>query len=238
MSKAKSGRQKGKSSKGTGARELTVKVKTAKGRKLSSTRWLQRQLNDPYVVAAKKDGYRSRAAYKLIEIDEKFNLLKPGMTVVDLGCAPGGWAQFASKKVKSETGQNLVVGIDLLHVDPIPGVELIEGDFMEDDAPDIIKKALGGAGVDIVMSDMAASSTGHKQTDHLRIMGLCEVALDFAIEVLNPDGSFLAKVLQGGTENELLTTMKRDFSVVKHVKPKASRADSSESYVFATGFRG
>lgn len=223
--------------KGSGARDLTVKVKTARGRKLSSTKWLQRQLNDPYVAAAKRDGYRSRAAYKLLEIDDKYHLLKPAMNVVDLGCAPGGWAQVAAKRVKSDMGEGQVIGIDLLEVEPITGVEMIQGDFMDDDAPDKLIAMLGGKKANIVMSDMAAASTGHKQTDHLRIIGLCEVALDFAVNILDEKGIFLAKVLQGGTENDLLTLMKQNFAIVRHVKPKASRADSSELYVLATGFK-
>lgn len=226
-----------KSSKGKGARDLSVKVKTAKGRKLSSTRWLQRQLNDPYVAAAKRDGYRSRAAYKLIEIDEKYSLLKPGMTVVDLGAAPGGWCQVSANAVKSESGDGRVIGIDLLEMDPIPGVHLFQLDFTDDDAPQRLVEALEGKKANAVISDMAASATGHRQTDHLRIMGLCEMAYDFAREVLEQDGFFLAKVLQGGTENELLGLLKRDFKSVRHVKPKASRQDSAESYVLATGFR-
>ncbi len=230
-----------KSKGGAGARDLHVKVKTARGRKLSSTKWLQRQLNDPYVAAAKRDGYRSRAAYKLLEIDDKYRLLKPGMNVVDLGCAPGGWAQIAAKRVKADNekskDQGKVVGIDLLEMDPIQGVHFIHGDFTDDDAPDNLIEIFEGGKTNIVMSDMAAAATGHKPTDHLRIIGLCEMALDFAQNVLDKDGVFLAKVLQGGTENDLLNMMKRDFSVVRHVKPKASRADSSELYVLATGFR-
>lgn len=237
-----------------GERNLSVKVRTARGRKLSSTRWLQRQLNDPYVAAAKRDGYRSRAAYKLLEIDDKYHLLKPGMTVLDLGAAPGGWTQIAVERVKSakteqasgKAGHGHVIGIDLLEIDPIIGSILLEKDFMDDDAPQMLMAAIeeshGGKKledqrcVDLVMSDMAASSTGHKQTDHLRIMGLCEVALDFAEKVLRENGAFLAKVLQGGTQNDLLNLMKRNFKTVRHVKPKASRADSSELYVLATGF--
>ncbi len=229
-----SGRGKG----GAGARDLHVKVKTARGRKISSTKWLQRQLNDPYVVAAKRDGYRSRAAYKLLEIDDKYKILKPGQNVIDLGCAPGGWAQIAEKRVKATAGEGKVAGIDLLDMEPIAGVHFIQGDFTDDDAPENLMNYFDGQKANIVMSDMAAAATGHKQTDHLRIIGLCEIALDFAQNVLDKDGVFLAKVLQGGTENELLNLMKRDFSVVRHVKPKASRADSSELYVLATGFRG
>ncbi len=237
MTKSKPPGNKGKSSNRSGARDLTVKVKTAKGRKLSSTKWLQRQLNDPYVTAAKRDGYRSRAAYKLIEIDDKFHLLQSGFCVVDLGCAPGGWSQVAAKRVKSVDELGKVIGIDLTQVDPIPGVELIQDDFMSSEAPETIISVLNGKKADLVMSDMAAASTGHKQTDHLRIMGLCEAALEFSLEILEEGGGFLAKVLQGGTENDLLNSMKYHFKTVRHVKPKASRSDSSELYVFAKGFR-
>lgn len=225
-----------------GERALKVRVRTANKRKLSSTRWLERQLNDPYVAAAKREGYRSRAAYKLKEIDEKYKLLHPGDVVVDLGAAPGGWSQVAIERVKSTEGQGKsegqVVGIDISEMDPIPGVTLLHADFMEDDAPQALIDALGGKRANAVLSDMAAPATGHRQTDHLRIMGLCETALAFAIEVLAPEGVFLCKVLQGGTANELLATMKQNFAVVRHVKPKASRADSAELYVLATGFRG
>jgi 23S rRNA (uridine2552-2'-O)-methyltransferase len=220
---------------------LKVRVKTARKRTLSSTLWLQRQLNDPLVAQAKRDGWRSRAAYKLIEMDERYNLLKPGMRVVDLGAAPGGWAQVAAKKVKSEDGKGRdkgrVVGIDLLDVDAIPGVEFTIMDFLEEDAPDRLRAMLGGP-ADAVMSDMAANATGHRQTDHLRIVALAELAAEFACEVLAPGGFFVAKVLQGGTESQLLTRLKRDFATVRHVKPAASRKDSAELYVLATGFRG
>ena len=221
---------------GDGSRKLTVRVKTAKGRKTSSTRWLQRQLNDPYVQAAKDKGYRSRAAFKLLEIDEKHHLLKPGGRVVDLGAAPGGWSQVAAAAVKSETGQGKVVGVDITEVEPIPGVELMQLDFMEAGADDKVKQVLGGT-ADIVLSDMAAPATGHRQTDHLRIMALCEAAAYFAIDVLAEGGTFCAKVLQGGAEGELLTLLKKHFAKVRHFKPKASRADSAEMYVLATGFR-
>jgi 23S rRNA (uridine2552-2'-O)-methyltransferase len=238
----KSPDDKGKQRGPGGERALKVRVRTANKRKLSSTRWLERQLNDPYVAAAKRDGYRSRAAYKLLEIDEKYKLLHPGDVVVDLGAAPGGWSQVAAERVKSIEGkgekQGQVVGIDISEMDPIPGVTLLHADFMDDDAPQALIDALGGKRANAVLSDMAAPATGHKQTDHLRIMGLCETALAFAIEVLAPEGVFLCKVLQGGTANELLTTMKQNFAVVRHVKPKASRADSAELYVLATGFRG
>lgn len=221
-----------------GKRNLKVKVKSARGRKLSSTMWLQRQLNDPYVKRAKDEGLRARAAFKLTEMDDQFDLIKPGMVIVDLGAAPGGWSQVAAKRAKSEEGKGQVVAIDISEMEPIAGVDIIHMDFMEDEAPDELKKALKGNAADIVMSDMAAPSTGHKQTDHLRIIGLAEAALDFAIEVLKPEGAFLAKVLQGGTEHELLALMKKHFKKTRHVKPDASRADSSELYVMATGFKG
>ncbi|WNK01319.1 RlmE family RNA methyltransferase [Thalassospiraceae bacterium LMO-JJ14] len=220
--------------KGTGNRGLHTRVKTAKGRRLSSTRWLQRQLNDPYVIEAKKLGYRSRAAFKLIELDDKFHFLSKGAKIIDLGAAPGGWTQVAMQRI-GDKGH--VVGIDLQEMEAIPGADMIEGDFLDDDAPDRLKELLGGA-ADIVLSDMAASSTGHPQTDHLRIMGLLEVAVDFAADVLKPGGTFVGKVLQGGTENELLAALKRDFRTVKHAKPPASRSDSAEVYVVAMGFRG
>lgn len=216
---------------------LKTRVKTARKRTLSSTLWLERQLNDPYVAQAKRDGWRSRAAYKLIEIDERFKLLKPGMRVLDLGAAPGGWAQVAAKKVRADDPRGgRVVGIDLLEMDPIPGVELSQMDFLEPDAPDRLKAMLGGP-ADAVISDMAANATGHRQTDHLKIVALAELAAEFAIEVMAPGGFFLAKVLQGGTENELLARLKRAFTTVRHVKPAASRANSAELYVLATGFR-
>ncbi|MBO6946789.1 MAG: RlmE family RNA methyltransferase [Rhodospirillales bacterium] len=220
--------------KGAGNRGLHTRVKTAKGRRLSSTRWLQRQLNDPYVQEAKRLGYRSRAAFKLIELDDKFRFLKKGAKVIDLGAAPGGWTQVAMARI-GDGGH--VIGIDLQEMEGIPGADLIQGDFLDDDAPDRLKALLGGQ-ADIVLSDMAAASTGHPQTDHLRIMGLLEVAADFAADVLAPGGTFVGKVLQGGTENELLAALKRDFKTVKHAKPPASRSDSAEIYVVATGFRG
>jgi len=209
-------------------------VKTANKRSLSSQKWLERQLNDPYVARAKREGYRSRAAYKLLEIDEKYHLLKPGQRVVDLGAAPGGWSQIAARKVGPK---GKVVGIDLLPIDPMPGVDFIQLDFLDESAPGKLIDMLGGP-ADVVMSDMAANTTGHKKTDHLRIMGLAEAAIYFAREILAPGGIFIAKVFQGGTESELLADLKRDFSVVRHVKPAASRADSAELYVMATGFRG
>lgn len=225
------GKQRGK---GTGNRGLHTRVKTAKGRRLSSTRWLQRQLNDPYVQEAKRLGYRSRAAFKLIELDDKFGFLKKNAKVIDLGAAPGGWTQVAMERI-GEGGH--VIGIDLLEMEAIPGADLIQGDFLDDDAPERLNALLGGQ-ADVVLSDMAAASTGHPQTDHLRIMGLLEVAADFAADVLAPGGAFVGKVLQGGTENELLAVLKRDFKTVKHAKPPASRSDSAEVYVVATGFRG
>lgn len=207
------------------------KIKTAKGRKTSSTRWIERQLNDPYVTKAKQLGYRSRAAFKLQEIDEKYKILKPGMVVVDLGAAPGGWCQIAMEKKCAR-----VVAIDLLEMDEIPGVMFWQQDFMADDAPDKLKEALGGK-ADLVMSDMAHNTTGHRDTDHLKIMALVEAAYDFATEILKPGGTFVAKVFQGGTEGELLTRIKREFTVVRHVKPPASRSESAEVYLLATGFR-
>jgi 23S rRNA (uridine2552-2'-O)-methyltransferase len=235
----------GKGSRGTGgargargARNLSVRVKTAKGRKLASTRWLQRQLNDPYVEAAKREGYRSRAAFKLAEIDDKHRLLKPGMTVLDLGAAPGGWSQIAAARIGAGEGKGRVIAVDLAAIEPVPGVEALVLDMNEPESGDRIKEALGGARADVVLSDMAASSTGHRQTDHLRIVALAESALDIAEEVLKPGGAFLAKVLQGGADKTLLARLKTGFAQVKHVKPKASRADSAEVYVLATGFRG
>ncbi len=219
-----------------GAREgsLKVRVKTSRKRTISSTLWLQRQLNDPYVLRAKKEGLRSRAAYKLIEMDERYHLLKTGQKILDLGAAPGGWAQYAVKKVGPK---GRVIGIDLLDIDPIAGVEFTIMDFLDEDAPDRLKTMLGGL-ADGVMSDMAANTTGHKKTDHLKIIGLAELAIHFATEVLAPGGFFVAKVFQGGTEGDLLTLLKRDFKTVRHVKPEASRAGSAELYVLATGFRG
>jgi 23S rRNA (uridine2552-2'-O)-methyltransferase len=215
-------------------RSLTVRVKSAGKRSVSSTRWLERQLNDPYVAEAKKQGYRSRAAFKLLQIDDKYHVLKPGAKVVDLGAAPGGWSQVAADRV-GEHGT--VIGIDLLPIDPIPGADLIQMDFMDEAAPDELKRRLGGH-ASVVLSDMAASSTGHAQTDHLKIMLLAETAYDFAKDVLAKGGVFIAKVLQGGATGELLKLLKRDFAEVKHVKPPASRSDSAEIYVVALGFRG
>lgn len=219
-----------------GSRELKVRVKTGKSRSLSSKLWLERQLNDPYVARAKREGLRSRAAFKLIELDDKYHVLKPGGRVVDLGAAPGGWSQVAAKRVGALDGKGRVIAIDLLDMPAIPGVEFMQIDFLDPKTPDILKSSLDGL-ADVVLSDMAANATGHRQTDHLRIMDLVEMAAMFAHEVLKPGGAFLAKVLQGGTEATLLAGLKRDFTTVKHVKPKASRADSAELYVLATGFR-
>jgi 23S rRNA (uridine2552-2'-O)-methyltransferase len=222
--------------KGSGARELKVRVKTGKGRKLSSKLWLDRQLNDPYVARAKREGMRSRAAYKLSEIDDKAHFLKKGSRVVDLGAAPGGWSQVAAKRVNAPK-QGRVIAIDLLEIDPLPGVEFTQLDFLDPAAPDQLKVMLGGL-ADIVLSDMAANATGHRKTDHIKIVALVEAAYEFAREVLAPGGTFLAKVLQGGTEASLLGPLKRDFTTVKHIKPSASRSDSAELYLLALGFRG
>lgn len=219
------------------ARRLATRVKTARGRKTSSTRWLERQLNDPYVAEAQRLGYRSRAAFKLIELDEKFGLLRKGIRVLDLGAAPGGWTQICARRLDSEREGPPVVGMDLKAIDPIPGAILMQHDFMADDAPELLRAALGGP-VDLVLSDMSPSTTGHKATDHLRIMALSEAAAHFAIEVLAPEGSFVAKVFQGGAENDLLTMLKQAFAKVRHFKPPSSRAESAETYVIATGFRG
>jgi 23S rRNA (uridine2552-2'-O)-methyltransferase len=218
-------------------RSLKTRVKTARKRSLASTLWLERQLNDPYVARAKAEGYRSRAAFKLLEIDSRYHILKRGQKVVDLGAAPGGWSQVAAAKVGATEGAGKVFGIDLLPVETIPGVDFRQLDFLIPEAPQILTEWLGGP-ADVVLSDMAGNATGHKKTDQLRIIGLVELAADFAAEILAPGGSFLAKVLQGGTETNLLATLKRQFAEVKHVKPKASRADSSELYVLAMGFRG
>ena len=209
------------------------RVRTAKGRKDSSTRWLERQLNDPYVRRAKAENYRSRAAYKLLELDERFGLLKGASAVVDLGIAPGGWSQV----VRRRSPKASVVGIDLLPTDPIDGVEILQMDFLDEDAPQRLKEALGGP-ADIVLSDMAANTVGHQQTDHLRTMALVEAGLEFATEVLRPGGAYVAKVLAGGADNQLVAEMKRHFTTVKHAKPPASRKDSSEWYVVAQGFKG
>ncbi len=226
-----------KASKGSGGRELKTRVKTGKSRSLSSKIWLERQLNDPYVARAKREGFRSRAVFKLMEIDDKAKFLKPGARVIDLGAAPGGWSQLAAQRVRSTDGKGRVVAIDILDMGPVPGVDFMILDFLDPAAPDILKDRLGGP-ADVVLSDMAANATGHRKTDHLKIVALVEAAAAFAAEVLKPGGAFLAKVLQGGTEGDLLAMLKRDFASVKHVKPAASRQDSSELYVLATGFRG
>ena len=216
-----------------GMRQVHTKVKTARGRKRSSTKWLQRQLNDPYVQMAQRDGYRSRAAYKIIEIDDKFNIFNPDKSVVDLGAAPGGWTQVAVQRTKGAK----VVGIDLQEIEPIVGSTLIQYDFTDDHALTLLEDALQSQKVDIVLSDMASPSCGHAQTDHIRIMALCELAFDFAKHNLNEEGAFVAKILQGGAEKELLDDLKKHFKVVKHFKPNSSRKDSAEMYVVATGFR-
>jgi 23S rRNA (uridine2552-2'-O)-methyltransferase len=221
-----------------GRRGLTVRVKTAKGRKLASTRWLQRQLNDPYVEEAKRQGYRSRAAFKLIEIDDRHRLLKTGGVVIDLGAAPGGWCQVAAPRVKAAQGNGKIIAADLTDIEPVPGVTFMQVDVTDADAGQMIRDALGGARADVVLSDMAASSTGHRQTDHLRVIALAESALEIAEDVLKPGGAYLAKVLQGGASGELLDRLRRSFAKVTHVKPKASRQDSAEVYVLGTGFRG
>ena len=232
----------GENTSGRGQRDLKVKVKSARGRRMSSTLWLQRQLNDPYVKRAQADGYRGRAAYKILELDDKFRFLVPGARVVDLGCAPGGWCQVATKRVnamgdRAGKRQGTILGIDLQQVEPIAGCELHVLDFLDDGADDKVKGWLGGQ-ADVVMSDMAASSSGHKQTDHLRIMALCEAAAYFAFDVLDEGGTFVAKVLAGGAEGDLQKLLKQQFTKVHNVKPPASRSDSSEKFVVATGFRG
>ena len=242
MSGGKSGGGGGGGPSGRGARELKTRVKTAKGRRLSSTRWLERQLNDPYVQRARREGYRGRAAFKLLEIDEKHPFLKTGACIVDLGCAPGGWLQVAVARTNADGAKpnrprGRVLGVDLQEVAPLAGCELMVLDFLDEGADDAVKAALGGE-ADCVLSDMAASSSGHRATDHLRIIALCEAAAQFATEVLKPGGTFLAKTLQGGSEADLLATLKREFQTVRHIKPPASRKDSAEMYVLATGFRG
>lgn len=222
-----------KSGGGSGRGGLHVRVKTAKKRSVSSTRWLQRQLNDPYVRRAQAEGYRSRAAYKLIEIDEKFGLLKKARAVVDLGITPGGWSQV----VRKTSPRAKIAGIDLLECEPIEGVEILQMDFMDDAAPAALMEALGSA-PDLVISDMAANTVGHPQTDHLRTIGLAETAADFAVQNLQPGGAFIAKVFAGGADRELLTLLKRHFTTVKHAKPPASRKGSPETFVIAQGFKG
>lgn len=241
--KGKSGRgakAKGGSAQGPsgGQRDLNVRLKTARSRTASSQRWLERQLNDPYVAAAKRAGYRSRAAYKLIEIDDKHRFLKPGGRVVDLGAAPGGWSQIAAERVQAIGGRGQVVAIDILDMEPVAGVESATLDFMADGAEAWLKSKLKGGAADVVLSDMAAPTVGHTKTDHLRIMMLAEAAAHFAADVLAPGGAFLCKVFQGGTERELLDFLKQRFATVRHVKPPASRSDSAELYVLATGFKG
>jgi 23S rRNA (uridine2552-2'-O)-methyltransferase len=231
-----------KGSSGRGQRELRVRVKTAKGRKLSSTLWLERQLNDPYVARARAEGYRGRAAFKLSEIDDRFGFLRPGARVVDLGCAPGGWLQVAVDRVNARgeragKAQGRVIGVDLQPTDTLAGAEVHQLDFLADGAEAEVKGWLGGA-ADVVLSDMAPAASGHRQTDHLRIVALCEAAADFALDVLAPGGTFVAKVLAGGAESGLQTMLKQAFAKVANVKPPASRSDSAEKYVVATGFRG
>jgi len=233
---------KSRSGPGGGSRQLHVRLKQARKHRPSSQRWLERQLNDPYVAAAKREGWRSRAAFKLAEIDDKHRFLKPGGRVVDLGAAPGGWSQIAAERVQSVAGKGQlkgqVVAIDISEMEPLPGVEVLHLDFTGEDAEARLKARLREGRADVVLSDMAAPTTGHTGTDHVRIMGLAEAAAHFALDVLVPGGAFLAKVLQGGTERELLDLLKRSFATVRHVKPPASRADSAELYVLATGFRG
>jgi 23S rRNA (uridine2552-2'-O)-methyltransferase len=237
-SKSDGGGKGGRSSLSGGQRQLRTSVKTAHKRSASSARWLERQLNDPYVTASKREGLRSRAAFKLREIDARYNFLKSGQRIIDLGAAPGGWSQVASERVKANGGKGQVVAIDYLNFEPIPGVEIFELDFTDPTAEDLLKSRLRGGRADVVLSDMAAPTIGHAKTDHIRIMGLAETAAAFAADVLEEGGVFLCKVLQGGTERDLLDMLKRDFKVVRHVKPPASRAESSELYVLATGFRG
>ena len=227
------GKKSGAGSSVPTGRHATVRVKTARGRTVSQQRWLQRQLNDPYVVEAKKRGYRSRAAFKLLQLDVLFRVLKPSARVLDLGAAPGGWTQVSVERSKG----GVVIGIDLTPVDPIAGATVLAKDFYDEDAPAVLTKLLDGP-ADVVLSDMAAAATGETQVDHMRIMGLAETAHDFARSVLKPGGTFVAKVLRGGTERSLLDRLKKDFVKVRHVKPEASRADSAEMYVVATGFRG
>jgi len=222
---------------GDGARPLAVKVRRARRRKPSSTEWLTRQLNDPYVAEAHRLGYRSRAAFKLIQLDDRYHLLKPGGRVVDLGCAPGGWTQIAAHRVGAVKGRGAIAGIDLLPTEAVPGAILLTGDFRDPAIADAARQALGRP-ADVVLSDMAAPATGHAATDHLRIVALAEEALAFAETVLRPGGAFVAKVFQGGAEGALLAALKHGFATVRHAKPAASRAESAETYVVATGFRG
>ncbi|MCB1461981.1 MAG: RlmE family RNA methyltransferase [Nitratireductor sp.] len=235
------GPTKGGSGQGSGqgsGRSLHTRVKTARGRKQSSRLWLERQLNDPYVRQAKAEGYASRAAYKLKEMDDRYQILKPGDRVIDLGAAPGGWCQVAVERTGSSADDIRVVGIDYLDMDPVPGASILKMDFLDDDAPQALMRALGGHAPDVVLSDMAAPTTGHRRTDHLRTMHLVEVALDFALKVLKPGGHFLSKTFQGGTEGPLLDLLKRNFRAVHHVKPPASREGSVELYLLAREFKG
>ena len=232
----------GKNNSGRGQRDLRVKVKSARGRKLSSTLWLERQLNDPYVKRATTEGYRGRAAFKIMELDDKYRFLVPGARVVDLGCAPGGWLQVAGPRINAlgeRKGKDIgrIIGVDLQEVEPVPGAEIHVLDFMADGADDLVKGWLGGK-ADVVMSDMAAKASGHKQTDHMRIMALCETAAYFAFDVLEEGGTFIAKVLAGGAEGDLQKLLKMKFTKVANVKPPASRSSSSEKFVVAAGFRG
>lgn len=229
---------KSRSGPSGGQRQLHVKLKSARKHKPSSQRWLERQLNDPYVAAAKQEGYRSRAVFKLKEIDDRHRFLKPGRRVVDLGAAPGGWSQIAAERVQSVSGKGQVIAIDILEMEPLAGAEVLHLDFMAPEAEDTLKALLRDGGADVVLSDMAAPTTGHTRTDHLRIMGLAEAAAHFAFDVLSEGGVFLSKVFQGGTERDLLDLLKRNFATVRHVKPPASRQHSAELYVLATGFRG
>ncbi len=231
-----------KKTSGRGQRDLRTRVKTARGRKMSSTRWLDRQLNDPYVKRARAEGYRGRAAFKILELDDKYGFLTPGARVVDLGCAPGGWCQVAVPRINAlgdrlDKPRGRIIGNDLQQVEPIPGAELHVLDFLEEGADERVKSWLGGK-ADVVMSDMAAAASGHKQTDHLRIIALCQAAAEFAFDVLEQGGTFVAKVLAGGAEGELQRILKQKFEKVANVKPPASRADSSEKFVVANGFRG
>jgi 23S rRNA (uridine2552-2'-O)-methyltransferase len=235
--KGSSGKGSGNRKRGSGARAATVRLKTAKGRTISSQRWLQRQLNDPYVQEAQRLGFRSRSAFKLQQLDEKFHFLASGQRVVDLGAAPGGWTQVVAARVLGDSGKGRVVGLDILEMEPLAGAEILQADFMTDEGLAALTSLLGGA-ADLVLSDMAAPTTGHAPTDHLRTAALCEAAFDFAENVLSPGGAFVAKVFKGGSEAELLARMKRAFKTVRHAKPAASRPESPETYVVAMGFRG
>jgi len=220
------------------SRRQKERIKSGGERSVSSRAWLERQLNDPYVAEARRRGYRARSAFKLIEIDDKYGFLRPGYRVVDLGAAPGGWSQVAADRTKAAEGRGRVIAVDMHGVEPIAGVTTIKHDFLADDAPQVLLDALAGEKADAVLSDMAAHATGHRHTDHLKIMALAEAALEFAMLVLKPGGAFLAKVLRGGTEREILLRLKQDFAQVRHVKPRASRDDSAELFVLALGFRG